>query len=316
MNQSAIDIATFIGQDSSTWGDSPLAKDENFQQALFESQQWIAYRDDVHTIAEGVGTEETIEANPPNNSQGNYEATVQEPSNEPTAQSASKNGSAKATAKSKAKVTYKDASGNKITRYFDTKKEANAFAAEQKKNKKNKNVKVTEGTYYIWGKKTKTKKTAKIGPYMSEKLAKSDLTAQKKTHASDKRSAWKVAKTKPSGYAEGGYDYDTGLAMLHGTKTKPEAVFNATQTKILRENILSNKPNSLLSLLDTYNQAYKDGIGNITNNDSGITIENATVNMNVQQIANDYDAQRAGEQALAEMLRIARKSGSSNSVRR
>ena len=48
----------------------------------------------------------------------------------------------------------------------------------------------------------------------------------------------------------------------------------------------------------------------------GITIENATVNMNVQKIANDYDAKRAGEQALNEMLRIANKTSAANNIRR
>jgi len=38
--------------------------------------------------------------------------------------------------------------------------------------------------------------------------------------------------------------------------------------------------------------------------------------MNVSQIANDYDAQRAGEQALDEMLKIARKTYAKNSIRR
>ena len=47
-----------------------------------------------------------------------------------------------------------------------------------------------------------------------------------------------------------------------------------------------------------------------------IIIENASVNMNVQKIANDYDAKRAGEQALNEMLRIANKTSAANNIRR
>jgi len=73
-----------------------------------------------------------------------------------------------------------------------------------------------------------------------------------------------------------------------------------------------------MNLLLDFKNAY-DGIGtntNITSNESGITIQNATVNMNVSQIANDYDAQRAGEQALEEIMRIARKTSAANSVRR
>jgi hypothetical protein len=39
--------------------------------------------------------------------------------------------------------------------------------------------------------------------------------------------------------------------MLHGTPTKPEAVLSAEQTRILREEILANKPNSALSVLQS-----------------------------------------------------------------
>lgn len=118
-------------------------------------------------------------------------------------------------------------------------------------------------------------------------------------------------------YASGGMNYNTGLAHLDGTPERPEAIFNPEQTKVLRENILSNKPNSLISLLSTYNEAYKNGIPTVHNEQSdSLIIENATVNMNVQQIANDYDAKRAGEQALNEMLRIARKTSAANSIRR
>jgi len=36
--------------------------------------------------------------------------------------------------------------------------------------------------------------------------------------------------------------------------------------------------------------------------------------MNVSRIANDYDAQRAGEQALDKMLQIARKTSAQNRI--
>lgn len=119
-------------------------------------------------------------------------------------------------------------------------------------------------------------------------------------------------------YKVGGMNYETGPAWLDGTPQQPEAVLNATQTRILREDILGASPNSLMSLLVSFKNAY-EGIGttaNSTANDNSIIIENATVNMNVSSIANDYDAKRAGEQALSEMIRIARKTGAANSIRR
>ena len=114
-------------------------------------------------------------------------------------------------------------------------------------------------------------------------------------------------------YAGGGLADYTGLAMLHGTKTKPEAVLNAEETKMWREDIMSGKPNSLMSLLLDYrdvlaNTANENTYNSITRGGESYTFENVSVNMNVGSIANDYDARRAGQNALEEMLNIARKS--------
>ena len=114
-------------------------------------------------------------------------------------------------------------------------------------------------------------------------------------------------------YAGGGLADYTGLAILHGTKTKPEAVLNAEETKMWREDIMSGKPNSLMSLLLDYrdvlaNTANENTYNSITRGGESYTFENVSVNMNVGSIANDYDARRAGQNALEEMLNIARKS--------
>jgi len=125
---------------------------------------------------------------------------------------------------------------------------------------------------------------------------------------------------KPAGgtkAASGGY-VNHGIYELGERGT--ETVFTASQTKVLRDNILSNRPNSLISLLKSYNEGY-DGINNSVNGiapieDNSTVIEKVELNMEVKQIANDYDARRAGEQALNEMMRIARKTGATNSIRR
>jgi hypothetical protein len=115
-------------------------------------------------------------------------------------------------------------------------------------------------------------------------------------------------------FDKGGIVDETGPALVHAK----ESVLTASQTATLRNDILSNKPTSLLSLLTDFRDAYNN-ISNATNSvigpsDGGIIIENATVEMNVSQIANDYDAQRAGEQALDRMIQIARKSQGWNRI--
>ena len=156
-----------------------------------------------------------------------------------------------------------------------------------------------------------------------------DMTALEKQRKNNKEAAsqinaatnalnyWKNAEitTKEVWYDRGGMVDETGEAVLHAK----EGVLTAAQTSVLRNDILGNKPNSILNLLMDFRDAYKrissasayDSIGTST---SGIVIENATVEMNVSKIANDYDAQRAGEQALDKILAIARKSSASNRV--
>lgn len=116
-------------------------------------------------------------------------------------------------------------------------------------------------------------------------------------------------KIKP--YAEGGLVDYTGPAILHGTKTKPEAFLNAEETKIWRDDILSGRKGSLTNqLIEFQNMVNSMSATPLAaqQSNSNFTIEHAEVNMNAT-IANDYDARRAGEQALAEMVRIARKTG-------
>lgn len=128
------------------------------------------------------------------------------------------------------------------------------------------------------------------------------------------------AKKTITAYSTGGYDYTTGLAMLHGTKTRPESIFNAEQTRILREQFLSNRPDSVISLLKDYREAYHglstNAYDSIQNNSNATTIEHAEVNLNVDKLANDYDAKRAANTIMDEMLRIASKTSANNSVRR
>jgi hypothetical protein len=114
-------------------------------------------------------------------------------------------------------------------------------------------------------------------------------------------------------------NYNTGLAMLHGTPSKPEAVLNARQTAILRDDILSSKPNSLMSLLTDFRDAYY-GLNETTYtniHDQGtIVFEHAEVNVNVDKLANGYDAARAGDDIMREMLNIARKTSAQNRIGR
>lgn len=119
-------------------------------------------------------------------------------------------------------------------------------------------------------------------------------------------------------YASGGLNNYTGLAMLHGTKARPEAVLNAEETRMLREDIMSGKSNSLMSLLMDFRSTLSNTVGakdykTMNNNDS---VSIGAINLTMQAtLANDYDAQRAVDTAYDRILEIARKTGA-QSIRR
>ena len=121
-------------------------------------------------------------------------------------------------------------------------------------------------------------------------------------------------------FAKGGDIDFTGIAQVDGSKSEPEHIFNFKQMEALRahllsgvdttsravaglSNIIENLPN-----VNTYN--------NINNDNSGININNLEFHMEVKEISNDYDARRAGQQAMEEMVRIAYKAGNRSISRR
>lgn len=113
---------------------------------------------------------------------------------------------------------------------------------------------------------------------------------------------------------ENGGEIDfTGLAWVDGSKNKPEHIFNAEQIDFLKQG-LTNNVNLTSSLVSSLNAALNGLIKNdtystINNANESIIIEHAEVNVNVDEISSDYDARRLGQEAMAEMVRIARKSG-------
>ena len=122
------------------------------------------------------------------------------------------------------------------------------------------------------------------------------------------------------GFSEGGVIDYTGLAMVHGSKTKPEYVFNSEQMDLLRQGLYNNVnlTGSLLgSLAPAISQMADSKVyDSINNSTDSVVIEHAEVNVNVDKVSSDYDSRKIGEQAMAEMVRIARKAGNRSVTRR
>lgn len=82
-------------------------------------------------------------------------------------------------------------------------------------------------------------------------------------------------------FATGGLNDYTGLAMLHGTPSKPELVLNAKDTQ------------NFLQLKDVLSHAMS---GATTTNNSALA--QYEININVDKIANDYDVERMTDQVI------------------
>ena len=116
------------------------------------------------------------------------------------------------------------------------------------------------------------------------------------------KNIWKAYKT-------GGLVDYTGPAWVDGSKRKPEAFLSAEDTAMLKSKIFSNSDGSLKALVSaleeiTSNTSHYSNSNAISEQ---IVIQNAQVNIQPGTISNDYDARRAGEMALEEMVKIARK---------
>ena len=136
-------------------------------------------------------------------------------------------------------------------------------------------------------------------------------------------------------YANGGLITKTGYIKVHGKEGKPESILSGEDTHALQafwEKVNADH-DAMMELRDSmYEQrnrisrqqlesAVLGAIPSITydslaSNGDQIIIEQASVNMNVEQLANDYDAERAGQQALNEILRIAKKTKGWNRIGR
>lgn len=95
------------------------------------------------------------------------------------------------------------------------------------------------------------------------------------------RKAFNTVFTKGwSKYASGGMNYTTGPAWLDGTRAKPEAVLNATETK------------NFIALKDILS----DVMGHITDNNT-TTYGDSTyeININVDHLNNDYDVDKVAK---------------------
>ena len=106
----------------------------------------------------------------------------------------------------------------------------------------------------------------------------------------------------------------TGLAMLDGTTSKPETILGSTDADALKKAIFGKEDYSLRQISSRLKELEKNNIRIPESNE--INIGDISINIETEAISSDYDARRAGEQVMSEILEIARKSTTLTKSRR
>lgn len=124
--------------------------------------------------------------------------------------------------------------------------------------------------------------------------------------------------TKP--YSAGGLVDYTGLAMVHGSKSRPESFLNAEQTAQITEALRSNGKNSVLSdvrqAVSEIAAAAKALVMNETNNSSSINVAPGAVVVKVEKLNDKYDIDSVADDIMNKMVSIASKATSRGVNRR
>lgn len=119
---------------------------------------------------------------------------------------------------------------------------------------------------------------------------------------------------KLPGYSQGGLVDFTGPVMVHGSKNKPEGFLSAEDTALLKNTIFSSNNNVLRDFINALENRSNSNANIETA--PNVIIEEVNLEIASSTIANDYDAKRAGEKILEEMVKISRKTTNRVSSRR
>ena len=120
------------------------------------------------------------------------------------------------------------------------------------------------------------------------------------------------AATKAYAYAQGGLVNYTGIAMVHGSSSKPEAFLNAKQTAMISEAVkVAGDGGALDGIRTTLNKldaTIKSIINNNKNETTSFTVAPGAVTIQVAQLNDSYDVEELSKDVMNRMVAIASKS--------
>lgn len=121
------------------------------------------------------------------------------------------------------------------------------------------------------------------------------------------------------GYSAGGLVDYTGIAIVHGSKTKPESFINAEQTKALLTGLnLIKDINNYSNMQNTLRSLVSNPISEINspNNQTNINVSQGAIQINIDQLNDEYDIEQISNDIMSRMYDIAAKASSRGVNRR
>lgn len=121
------------------------------------------------------------------------------------------------------------------------------------------------------------------------------------------------------GYSTGGLVDYTGIAIVHGSKTKPESFINAEQTKALLTGLnLIRDINNYSDMQNTLRSLVSNPISEINspNNQTNINVSQGAIQINIDQLNDEYDIEQISNDIMSRMYDIAAKASSRGVNRR
>ena len=322
MKNSPEDITNFIMENTAEyWGQSSDEFEKNMASNLYSAQQWTAWRDNTWSDGERKNLQALVDHFVPviDDLAEGATAQAEEETTESSETTAVEDDRARREREARERQSQRGPSEEEIERM---RREA-AQEANRKRQQHSGDPIATQA----------------VGTNIGSLIASGVSTAANSNKSSfftqigeTVKKAFKNATAITGTYDTGGIVDEDKFALVHAK----EAVLTPEQTKMFREDLLGQSSNSALRQLQALRDEWSQQVHNVENtlsafsslyhqDENGLSynpqssgfsvwIENAAVNMNVEKLANDYDAQRAGEQALEKMLQIARKTSGWNRI--
>lgn len=135
--------------------------------------------------------------------------------------------------------------------------------------------------------------------------------------AAAKRKGVKLTGSKLVGFSSGGLVDYTGLAMVHGSSSKPEAFLNAEQTAQIKEALTEQGRGSVLRNVWATLQDIGHSVSSLVSNvSSAISIAPGAIVINVEELNDAYDVNDVSNDIMARITNIANKATNTSVSRR